>query len=647
MSSIDSVTRPRSHSAPADRHAHRSSRAASLAPGNSDSMRWPGVATLLRDRSQSAEEAAADADEEDFDDALEISNPAAIYKAVLLPQPRLSQLSPRRKPRHASADHKGKMRAVNFNDSDDVTSMPVSGSGQKLMQELGDDSSMRRVLLEGEESRRERESWSDSAAHVLGERCARRIESLSSGTGSIRRRKGDSKSHDRQPSASVTESPSSVNKKSSKKKRGIKHQERDQGVQPRILPSEQQVGPARQHTTFRPVVCVDSPPIAHSFDPFAQLGRKLSLGRSQTKRRRRPSDTDGFNGHSGCSRRDSIDIPSTRRLSDATSDSPRFVGGKPIRHVRTSNSVDSLSLHIRSTQLAAADHIGEAVTTASPPAIGPLPVLSRQNAAVSLPPHLHHLLRTPPRQPGTATRTNSDNSDFLPHRSAPPVPGPVQTKAGGSDGSNSTRASGISQDSSAALAVALGARLDLEADERLRASRIASEPPRRPSLEPRPATIERVRLADDSPKGTAISTAFPGPPSSPAAQLPTGRSLLDSTNIARRTQVSRQPPKIARSSRLTNLASAVSSNNESESDWRESFPHREDRRKVTALDSLATIEDDPTRVSEHRLSGEADSVSLWDSSDFGGTLDDDGLHIDSFESLVSTGIRLLWRTEEA
>lgn len=194
--------------------------------------------------------------------------------------------------------------------------------------------------------------------------------------------------------------------------------------------SDGRLGPRRR------LVAPDySPPMPSSFEPFAQIGRKLSLGRI----RERDAAIQGVasEGHglgfvhalkrvTSRSHVRSASATSTAEVTGAPGypSTPRTVRGQAIRHMHRSSSVDSLYARTQATapavpqlphitnsatlhSLAAAveqvtTQYGEALTLPGDQPSQPAgemrrPSVMAQNAFLSLPPHLHHLLRSPER----------------------------------------------------------------------------------------------------------------------------------------------------------------------------------------------------------------------------------------------------------
>ncbi|GAA6023642.1 hypothetical protein JCM11491_006183 [Sporobolomyces phaffii] len=253
-----------------------------------------------------------------------------------------------------------------------------------------DHSSLLRVLRENEESRKEREGWSDSATKSLGS-----LQRLGLGLGLEAVADLDRKHQQRRNGGRTRADRKKVRKQVELEK----HRAADSGTDGE--------GGSGQSRPRRPEA---SPPMPHSFEPFVHFGRRLSLSRTKS---RPPVDVE----------------PPTSRT----------VRGKPIRHLRTSPSVDSI---FSRTGPPAATEYGRALSENVP--LGEQhrrPSLTSQNAFLSLPPHLHHLLRSPERE------------SYAPSRSAPPVPlAPASAK-------DSNRLSTSSVASAARLSLALESHL--------------------------------------------------------------------------------------------------------------------------------------------------------------------------------------------
>lgn len=553
-------------------------------------------------------------------DPVEVVAPVSLCEAVVLPHPRLQKQSPKAKHRATSSDasshKKGKARALSFGEGDDSDVRTVERPRRLFLDdETGEDSSVRRVLRENEESRKEREAWSDSAAHALGS--SWRARSATRGRGRRKRSEAD-------------EAEVETSTMSNEQRRGdLQRLRQERERQAHLLAATDREDFEPPRTLFKPVTAEYSPPVAHSFDPFADLGRKLSVKRSLRHRGRgrrssghaTNSDTTGSTG-----RRGSHDTGAQDRFVDSY---PRFVGGQPIRHIRTSPSVDSLSprlgASIASTSEMGPTQYGEALSSVTPAPASPQPVKYKQNAAVSLPPHLHHLLRSPEAPVTVLPLMDMPQPDeYTPHRPPPSAPTHTRVTSILNEEQNGRRSS---SDSIALLALALGTKLELEADE---------EPmitdTRRPSLEPRAPVIERARLQEDSPRGAAISSVFPGRPSE-APALPTGRSLLPpSPKQQRRSSLTPRrllPPRVPESA-LFDLTNGLGISR--------AGPARSGPSRNLAM--FATTGDDPFRPpspQSRRQSAESrESSSDGDSSELDLDLDEAD---EAFGGLVSTTMR--------
>ncbi|GAA5967072.1 hypothetical protein JCM21900_001661 [Sporobolomyces salmonicolor] len=327
---------------------------------------------------------------------------------------------------------------------------PLNDEELEKMIDLGDRSSVRRVLRENEASRREREAWSDSATKTLGFGLGLKLADLER-----RKRLGTKRE--------LGEGRRRMRKDVERRKRHAAQDDETEGEGAR---------------STRLTVPDYSPPTPYSFEPFMNLGRKLSLSRSRD--RRRPSTADGTNDGKGIidalrrkrSASDSRRRPSTAPSADTPKVSPahRTVGGRPIRHLRASNSVDSLYARANVTTSSpvvpppaprvlsfhddSAQQYGQAVTApvddVSHVSVETRrPSVTTQNAFLSLPPHLHHLLRSPER------------ITFTPSRAPPPVPTLAPTFCSPTSSRGSDRLSADSTASAARLSLALADQLQL------------------------------------------------------------------------------------------------------------------------------------------------------------------------------------------
>ena len=268
-----------------------------------------------------------------------------------------------------------------------------------------DHSSLLRVLRENEESRKEREAWSDSATKTLG---------FGSKLGGFERRgsgKGTRGPANIAFGGGVREERKKARKDVEKKKRRAADSETEtEGQKPtfgRRGSLQSQNGPNG---------C--SPPMPSSFEPFVQLGRKLSLSRTRSREKlvKGKGSVGSGSGLNGIYMGQGSEGPA----------STRTVRGKPIRHLRGSNSVDSIysrthHLHsiarVQQEQVDPGTQYGQALSFDDGNA--PIneehrrPSVTSQNAFLSLPPHLHHLLRSPER------------TSHEPSRAPPPPPSTI------------------------------------------------------------------------------------------------------------------------------------------------------------------------------------------------------------------------------
>ncbi|GAA5842610.1 hypothetical protein JCM9279_003638 [Rhodotorula babjevae] len=307
----------------------------------------------------------------------------------------------------------------------------------------GDDSSVRRVLRDGALLRAERAAWSDSAMRGVGFGLSLKLAEQQRKAGrrslAIEQRKAERR----------------------RMRREVAQRRRREAAE---AESEAERGDGRYERRVR--VAPDySPPMPSSFEPFAQLGRKLSIPRMRERR----SSTDGGGASDGLglgivnalkrvrsrSHVRSASATSTAEVAavvaaaapaPARPSTPRTVRGQAIRHLHRASSVDSLCARthphsatsppqlpqlINSTtfkSLAAAveqvtTQYGEALTSPFDQPFQPVgemrrPSVMTQNAFLSLPPHLHHLLRSPERQSYTPARP-APTAPFGPATSAP------------------------------------------------------------------------------------------------------------------------------------------------------------------------------------------------------------------------------------
>ncbi|GAA5911282.1 uncharacterized protein JCM6883_001968 [Sporobolomyces salmoneus] len=302
-------------------------------------------------------------------------------------------------------------------------------------QESIDHSSVLRVLRENEESRKEREAWSDSATRTLGLGLGLKLAEFERrrGPGNIAfgGGGGSSRAKDQRRKA---------------RKRVEMEKQRRAAESGTDGEGGHENSPRRRRLRAS---ADDSPPMPHSFEPFVQLGKKLSLSRSKSRDlallAQSGKEEDG-NANNGAMKKEAslVEAPST----------PRTVRGKPIRHLRTSPSVDSIYSRSGGPPLSdlsrtnSTTQYGQALSlnNESAPLNGEhrRPSLTNQNAFLSLPPHLHHLLRSPERE------------SYEPSR-APPIPPSAQISSSLSKDSNRLSTSSVA--SAARLSLALESKL--------------------------------------------------------------------------------------------------------------------------------------------------------------------------------------------
>ncbi|GAA5978726.1 hypothetical protein JCM11641_006156 [Rhodosporidiobolus odoratus] len=434
-----------------------------------------------------------------------------------------------------------------------------------------DRSSVRRVLLENEASRAERAAWSDSATKALGYGLSLRLADRE------RQRQNDEKNL----------------AAAQKRKADLKRVRKDVARRKR-----QQAGTdsemednTRYHSASGGLPALaspqGSPPVPHSFDPFTMLGRKLSLKGRRGSRDRRPSDTgvvsDGAGlGIIGSIRRKRSEAGSRPSGDAATSSAtgppstPKtlLVRGQPIRHLRTASSVDSLYERAnvaagRAGQpgVPSVNHVattyGQALT--SPPdqpspdtSERRRPSVQAQNAFLSLPPHLHHLLRSPERE------------SFSPSRRPPPVPSlrpPPHVE----------QSRTLTTSASLPVLVERDSTLRHSGDSSISAARLNLALEEQLQKEHRPTTkqLNALPIATTSP---LIWQSTESGPALPMSTSPAAPSELALPPV--------QPLRLAASRSSPNLASAAAGVSDVPS-----------QRLTASVSSWLTTDDDPLRVS--------------------------------------------------
>jgi len=273
-------------------------------------------------------------------------------------------------------------------------------------QESLDHSSLLRVLRENEESRKEREGWSDSATKTLG------FGSKLVGLEKNKRRGPGNMAFGGGGGGKISEERKKARKEVEKKKKSRAADSEPEGEQ------LQRPTPVRRGSSLSQSQTRNgcSPPMPSSFEPLVQLGKKLSLSRTRSREKMVKNKTSVDTGSSGLN---GIYMGQGSEGPGST----RTVRGKPIRHLRGSNSVDSIYSRTHLPPIARVQQestdpgtqYGQALSFDDETAY-PIneehrrPSLTNQNAFLSLPPHLHHLLRSPER------------TSYEPSRAPPPPP---------------------------------------------------------------------------------------------------------------------------------------------------------------------------------------------------------------------------------
>ncbi|KAM0787891.1 hypothetical protein ACM66B_003941 [Microbotryomycetes sp. NB124-2] len=321
----------------------------------------------------------------------------------------------------------------------------------------GDGSSVRRVLLENEQSRQERQEWSSLAS-------ARKSRS------------------------------------SSRRRPSLKRLFAERHVKAAV--DEAQHTPKRMSSLPQFAVPAPSPPVAHSFHGLAKSVKSFTTSR----------DGSSQGGPTASLAAATFEGRHTRNMSAdavASGSSPcsstRYVGGRPIRHLHGSPSVDSLAPRMGSTTRY---EFGQAITNGETAVESPrrAPTVQTQNAAVSLPPHLHHLLRSP-------LASDDEGARFRPSRPASALPSLPRRLFQGKARPNSM--------DSVQLCLALGDKLDQEQGAG--------------GLGPRPPVVARSPPSDSVP----ISSVFPPRPAT-RAWGPTTKRRESRDDLARPTTAPRR-----------------------------------------------------------------------------------------------------------
>lgn len=274
-------------------------------------------------------------------------------------------------------------------------------------------SSVRRVLRETKALQEERAAWSDSAvrgvAYGLSARLAERdMKRARRDVAKIRRRKEVKR---RREAANTSESDGENGGRARSPFRFGYSKPRPRGP----------ASTKAHDRASRPAVPLESPPVPTSFEPFTPNQTKTcrNLTASQKHAFSRASVSASLRRFAR--RHYSVARPAPS-VSSLASEQTRYVRGQPIRHLRRFASTDSLGdidsasissepvLDIRAS--GSSEGPGEAVTApATVGQSGKKLSLVRQNAFVTLPPHLHHLLRLP-KSPTPGPRAAMPPSDI-------------------------------------------------------------------------------------------------------------------------------------------------------------------------------------------------------------------------------------------
>ncbi|KPV75521.1 uncharacterized protein RHOBADRAFT_53492 [Rhodotorula graminis WP1] len=305
----------------------------------------------------------------------------------------------------------------------------------------GDDSSVRRVLRDGALLRAERAAGSDSAMRGVGFGLSLKLAEQQRKAGrrslAVEQRKAERR----------------------RMRREVAQRRRREAAE---AESEAERGDGWYERRVR--VAPDySPPMPSSFEPFAQLGRKLSIQRMRERR----LSTGGGGASDGlglgfvnalkrvrsrshvrsASATSTADVVAVATAAPSRPSTPRTVRGQAIRHLHRASSVDSLYARthahaasppqlpqlpqmakstmfhsLAATVEQVTTQYGEALTSPLDQPFQPADAMRRpsvmtQNAFLSLPPHLHHLLRSPEHQ------------SYTPARPAPSAPSAPATSA--------------------------------------------------------------------------------------------------------------------------------------------------------------------------------------------------------------------------
>ncbi|KWU43080.1 hypothetical protein RHOSPDRAFT_35339 [Rhodotorula sp. JG-1b] len=255
-------------------------------------------------------------------------------------------------------------------------------------------SSVRRVLRETEESQDERAAWSDSAvrgvAYRLNSRLAERDRKRNRHRAAALRRREEAKRRAATALASESDDEADAVPHSLLRSRDFRSP-----IAPTVSPHPGRPGPE------------PSPPVPTSFQPFAWHARSQSQPHRASSQKRALLRKDVTGSLKRLARHGSSALrPSASRRGLGSADQTRHVLGQPTRHLCRSASTDSF-VHLDTTPNSSSstldirasgstERAGQAVT--APLTVGHSgrkPSVANQNAFISLPPHLHHLLRAP------------------------------------------------------------------------------------------------------------------------------------------------------------------------------------------------------------------------------------------------------------
>ncbi|KAK4703689.1 hypothetical protein P7C70_g2528, partial [Phenoliferia sp. Uapishka_3] len=366
--------------------------------------------------------------------------PVNTCEAYTFPHPRLAAVSPPSSPRSNFANG-NKFEGAARSKGKGKQKEP-SSTGRDV--NFADDESVRRVLRETRASQLERTIWNEEGSRMSSRSTVRRRKERSRGRSESRARASGEEDGEEGLGLGIKVGRDGgiENRPAIRLKKEEKMQERERLERERMGESNLEGRGTRMlrgtpgslefssRDHLRPPDDADlaSSPISRSFDPLTALvGRVRRISNSRSQDRLSPNSPDV---HRITSRPDSSwstrlrsDINVGRKRSSSVLHPPPVLDRSlPIRQLRSSPSVDSLynrpygpTQRLPGRDDEEEEHLGQALTSPIPSSPARARIDPHQNAFLSLPPHLHHLLMDP--KPPVSRRES-----FIPSRIPPPIP---------------------------------------------------------------------------------------------------------------------------------------------------------------------------------------------------------------------------------